>query len=389
VSIEISANQLLFRKIVKIALVCLVVISLFVFWPKDTIEVKTVRVTRKNVEEIIHSLQAGVVKSKRQTSLRSVSTGRVENLHVKRGDRVLEGQLLVELENKTQTARSRLAKANQASGESSYRAAKLRQEMAQKAFERSSKLKEKGAVSNQALERVKNELDVAKEAVAASYSNLSQLKASVDLAQAALDDTRIKSPFAGLLVALHVEIGESIISGAPIADLVDDSSISIKASVDEADTGRLEIGMPVKIECDSYPNKTLKGSLIWIAPVVQKDARQNRRVEVEIGIDKTAEQLKIGMSADIEILVSEKKNVLAIPTNTIMRKGGLEQVYVVEGNNASLRKIRTGLSNWEITEITEGLYEGDHVISSLDKKELEDGVRVKVQGANSSNKIAY
>jgi HlyD family secretion protein len=384
-----SKGKVWFRRGVKIALALVIALVVFLAWPERVVEVRTVLVTKGSVEDIVSSLQAGVIKSKRQVQIRSVSLGRVAESLVEKGARVKKNQLLLELENDTLRARLRLSKANLSAGESTLRSAILRRDAAKRALDRTSTLAAKGAVAQQALDRVQAEFDVSQETVAIAEANLAQLKAAVDLSLASLEETRIRAPFDGLVTEVHVERGESLVIGAPVLDLVDDSGITVEASVDESDAGRIKMGMPVRVNCDAYPNEPFMGSLMWISQVVERDLRQNRHLEVEVGLDGVSPRLKVGMSADIEIIVQKREDVLFVPTNTVMRKGEVQQVYVLVAGRARLRTIQTGLSNWERTEVTRGLRRGESVVVSLEQKGLRDGVQVKRAGQGRSQKVAY
>ena len=384
-----SRKKIWFRRGVKLALVVVIGVVVCLAWPEREIEVRTFLVTKGSVEDIVSSLQAGVVKSKRQVQIRSVVIGRVEELKIAKGDRVKKDHLLLELENSTLRARLRLSKANLSAGESTLRAAVLRRDAAKRALDRTSLLANKGAVSRQALDRVQAEFDVSQETVATAQANLAQLKAAVDLSLASLEETRIRAPFDGLITDVHVESGESLVIGAPVVDLVDDSGITVEAAVDEADAGRIKVGMPVRVTCDAYPDEPFPGSLMWVSQVVERDLRQNRHLQVEVGLDGASPRLKVGMSADIEIVVRKREEVLYVPTNTVMRHGDIQQVYVLTAGRARLRTIQTGLSNWERTEVTGGLRRGELVVVSLETKGLKDGVQVRRHGQGRSEKVAY
>lgn len=386
---ELSTGQKWFRRAVQVLLIAAVLVALKMAWPEPVIEVRTATAGRATVEEIVPSLQAGTVKSQRQVTLRAATLGQVVTLPVKKGDRVRENQILVELSNAVLQARLRLARANLASGESAARSAQLRLDLAKKTLERTQRLMEKGASTSQALERAQAEHDMAAEAVVTAQAALGELRAGVELALASLEDTRVRAPFDGLVVSCLVEKGESVMAGAPLLDLVDDSGVSVEASVDEADAGRIKLGMPVRLTTDAFPGRAFSGRLSWISPVVARDLRQNRHLDIEVSLDGDSPDLKVGLSTDIEIIVQRRENVLAVPTTAVMRRGDRLQLFVVAGDRARLRDVRGGLSNWEKTEILEGLREGEHVILSLNEKGLADGVRVKLPGADGSAKVAY
>jgi len=386
---ELSSGQKWFRRAVQVLLLAAVLTTLALSWPEPAIEVRTATVGRATVEEIVPSLQAGTVKSHRQVTLRATTLGQIVTLAAKKGDRVRENQILLELNNAVLQARLRLARANLASGESAARSAQLRLDLARKNLERTQRLMEKGATTSQLLERAQAEFDMAAEAVTTAQSALGELRAGVDLALASLEDTRVRAPFDGLVASCLVEKGESVMAGAPLLDLVDDSGITVEATVDEADAGRIKLGMPVRLTTDAFPNQAFSGKLAWISPVVARDLRQNRHLDVEISLDGDAPELRVGLSTDIEIIVQSRPDVLAVPTTAVMRRGERMQVYVVSGDRARLRDVRGGLSNWEKTEILEGLREGERIILSLNEKGLADGVRVKLPGSDGHAKVAY
>ena len=84
------------------------------------------------------------------------------------------------------------------------------------------------------------------------------------------------------------------------------------------------------------------------------------------------------MSADAEILAGSKKDILFVPTDSIMIRKGKEFVFLVNKGEARKQEIETGLSNWEKTEIIKGLKEGDLVITSLDADHLQENGKVKI-----------
>lgn len=374
---ELSKAERWFRRVVKLALVGVIVTLVVWSWPDDVLEVRTVPVLSGPVEAIVPSIQAGEVKSKRQVVLRSVAAGRIKAIHVERGDRVEAGQLLVEIDGSALRARLRLARANQQAGLSALRTAEVRLETARKAFDRNRKLAARGAMASGALERFEAEFDMAKEAVSTAQANVAQLKAGVDVAQTALAETRIEAPFAGLVAQVQAELGEVVSPANPLLELVDDTRVTVEAPIDEADLGRLKVGMPVRIETDAYPDQPFHGELVYISPVVLKDLRQNRSLNVEVGLNGAADRFKVGMSADVEIVTDRREDVLWVPTAAVLRRGDRRQVYVVSGERAKLRTVRCGLTNWDRTEILEGLREGERIIVSLDAEGLADGTRIR------------
>jgi HlyD family secretion protein len=386
---ERSTTERWFRRVVKLLLAAVLVVGTWWFWPQTVVEVKTVAVQRGAVELIVPSVQAGNVKSARQVGLRPVIAGRVSRIHVKRGDRVAAGAALVELESESMDARVRLSRANLLVGQSAQRAAEIRREAARKLLERNRKLAEKGMLAEGGMERFETEFQASGEAVASAEANLVQLKAALDVAASAVEETRIRAPFAGLVAEVHAELGDTASPAAPLLELVDDSSLRVEASIDEADAGKLTLGQAVRVVTDAFPGEPFEGKLVYISPLVLRDLRQNRQLNVEVELDAAAARLKVGMSADLEIVVERHEDVLFVHTSAVMRLADSHRVYAVRGGRARLVTFVAGVGNWERTEVMSGLQEGERVVLNLEQPGLADGVRVRLAGALGPAEAAY
>ena len=385
---DLTPSERLFRRGIKL-LLTLAIIAIGVWlWPKKVIHVRTVVVQKGMVEQIVPSIQAGFVKPKREAQLRATTAGRVANILIQQAERAKKDQVLVELDGESLKARFRLADANMAVGRSALRTAEVRKATARSSLKRNQQLADKGALSPGALERYNAEYLMATEAVKSAEANLAQLRAALDLTVAALEETRIKAPFAGLVSQIHIELGEVVAPASPILDLVDDREITVKAAIDEADIGLLNKGLAVRIVTDAFENQTFWGKLVYISPVVFRDIRQNQNLFVEVGLNGSSAKLKVGMSADVEIITQSHQDVLFVPTSAILRRGNLRQVYVFTSGRARLRSVRTGLTNWERTEVLEGLSEGERIIVSLESEGLADGVQVALEGSSAVGKAA-
>jgi HlyD family secretion protein len=129
---------------------------------------------------------------------------------------------------------------------------------------------------------------------------------------------------------------------------------------------------------DAYPEKAMKGEVYMISPVVLGNKQEARTFEARVRLLDATIKTKPGMSADVEVIVSRKDHVLLIPSQAIIEKNDAKYVYVGNGSKAVLRQIKTGQLNWSYTEVTEGLQEGDIVITNPDIPGLKDKTRIKV-----------
>jgi HlyD family secretion protein len=136
------------------------------------------------------------------------------------------------------------------------------------------------------------------------------------------------------------------------------------------------------VSIDSFPEKHFWDRITRIAPYVLDIEAQNRTVEIEVDLDDTDVLSKLlpGTSADVEVLLEVREDVLRIPTPALL-EGGKVLVVVADGKSHRLvsRDVDVGLSNWDFTEIRHGLEPSDRVVVSIDRAEVEAGALVTIE----------
>jgi len=164
----------------------------------------------------------------------------------------------------------------------------------------------------------------------------------------------------------------------PVIVLMDDQWIYVSAPMDEVDVGKVRVGQPVRITMDAYPDRSFPGRVTRVAPYVIDTQEQSRTFEIEAEFDDVAfaRRLSPGSSADVEVVREVREGVLRIPSDALMEGG---KVLVLQENRLASRKVRTGLKNWQFTEVLEGLSSGDAVVVSLDRAGVREGVRASVE----------
>ncbi|HSL84757.1 MAG TPA: efflux RND transporter periplasmic adaptor subunit, partial [Thermoanaerobaculia bacterium] len=197
--------------------------------------------------------------------------------------------------------------------------------------------------------------------------------------QARLGQTVLRAPFDGVVADLRAELGEWItpappaVPVPPVLDLIDPSSIYVSAPMDEVDAGVLAPGLPARITVDSLPGRELDGTVARVAPFVLDVEEQNRTVEIEAELadQALARTLLPGTSADVEVILEVRDDVLRVPTAALM-EGSRVLVLGADGVLAQ-REVEVGLSNWDWTEVRGGLEAGERVVTSLDRTGVEAG----------------
>jgi HlyD family secretion protein len=155
---------------------------------------------------------------------------------------------------------------------------------------------------------------------------------------------------------------------------MDTSCLYVSAPIDEVDAPRIRVGMKAHISLDALAGEVFNGSVKRIAPYVLEVEKQARTVDVEVRFlcQQDCINMLPGYSADIEVVLDEKTDVLRIPTEAIL-EGNRVLVYTAD-DRLQEREVQTGLSNWEWTQVVDGLSAGDEVVLSVEREGVEDGV---------------
>ncbi len=347
-----------------------------VFLAPDPIEVRVEEVHRGVVERIVTNTRAGSVRSRLRSKVSTDRAARIVEILRREGAQVEISAPIVKLDDATAQAALRVAQQDLEHAKQLEEQARVSRADAQREFDRYEELHRKNTVSQSEMDRATTRLELARTALKVASSVTGQRTAR--LAQARLDVEKmiLRAPFAGVLTEVFLEVGEWAIPGKPILELIDPGALDVRAELDEIDTEEIQAGLPVRIQLDPFPGQLFDGTITRVAPYVSEARDQNRTVEIEIRFtsDISSLPLKAGMSADIEVILEQKpESTLRVSTLAIMEGN---RVLVVRDGKASLVTIETGLRNWEFTEVTAGLSQGDQVIVSLDRKDVTDGVRV-------------
>lgn len=341
-------------------------------------EVQTVSVTRGTVRDFVTSIAAGRVASENEVAVRAEIVGKVAKVHVKRGQRVELGEPLItydaeELKERVTAARSAVDTAKAQERQSEQAAVNARTDLA-----RARRLRESNAIPVAEFERIEGQSAVMERSAEAARAAVRQANANVELALTALERTVVRASSPGTVLDTHIDSGEISVLGGPLVDIADLGSLHVDAEIDEADLGRIRVGMAADVALDAFPNERLRGKLVAIAPSVNRDTRGGRSVAIDISLPNDA-RLRVGMSADVDIIVDSHDDVLFLPPNAVVGRGTDRSVYLVKDGIAHVRKIDVGISTWEAVEIQKGLEEHDVVVSTLSARNLEDGAHVRVE----------
>ena len=202
-------------------------------------------------------------------------------------------------------------------------------------------------------------------------SQIAQARTEVEHMQAVMQTTVVASTVPGKVTRKFVEPGEAVDVGAPLLVVGDTRKIIIKAEVDETEVGKLALGQPVTITADAYPGRVFPGTVYEMGQTVGKrrirpedpTRMQDMKVlETKIEITEHAEDLKLGMTVDVKILVAYKERALVIPSRLVPQGAREATVRVARPGGSEARQIKLGARDDEKVEVTSGLAAGDRVV---------------------------
>jgi HlyD family secretion protein len=381
----------LFRRLLIAVIIIAAVVAIF-WWlgrPKP-VAVAVKEIDRGSVESSIANTRAGTVDACQRTKLSTIMGGRIEVLTVKEGDRVTKGQLLMKLWNDDQQAQSTLAMTQVTTARQRVNEACAQATNAEREAARQSSLREKGFVSTSREDSAHTDAQAKRAGCEAAKADVVQFQAKVAAARIDQGRTNLYAPFDGTIAKIVGEVGEYStpsppgVQTPPAIDLIDDSCLYVTAPMDEVDAPKIQAGQTVRISLDALPKQSFPGKVKRVAPYVSAVEKQARTVDIEATFDNSAEtgKLLVGYSADVEVILDVRKDVVRIPTSALLEGGRI----LVAGADGKLeeRTIKTGLANWESTEVVEGLKAGERVVTSLERAGVKAGVTYVVDEKSPS-----
>lgn len=341
------------------------------------IVVRVQKVERGPVRDLVSSMAAGRVAALKEVTLRSEVGGTVVKLHHRRGDVVAAGEPLVTFDRADLESRMRIAELGIVLGKAQLAQAETAAKTAGSNAARAKKLGETGSMPQSEVENVESQKEAADKAIATSSAAVAQSAANAEVARIALRKSIVRAPFAGVVIETNVEEGDVVVPGGPMMSFADASALHVDVSFDEIDIGRIKTGFDAELSFDAFSDR-LRGSVLEIAPSVQRDLRGNRSVLLKISAPVDP-RLKIGMSVDVDVVVARRDDVAWVPPSAVMGRGAQRSVYVVEGTVAHKRAIEVGIATWEAVEVLSGIAVGDSIVVDPSVPGLNDGATVKLQ----------
>ncbi|WCR43647.1 efflux RND transporter periplasmic adaptor subunit [Stutzerimonas stutzeri] len=343
--------------------------------------------TRPLVQRVVAS---GEVDSQSLAQVGSEITGVVAARHVREGDEVKAGDLLLELRDDEQRARLREAEAalqqlidsTRPQAQATLREAQHNLEQASRELKRRETLFERKLLASEPLEQarraeltarvIRDRARFAAAALAEGGSEEQVLRQRLEAARATLAKTRIHAQVTGIVQTRDVEPGDLVQPGRTLLSIARSGSSEILLPLDEKNLAPVRLGQAASIIADAYPERVLPARVSFIAPAVDT-ARGT--IDVHLDLLEPADFLRQGMTVSVNIETGRRDQALVLPNDALRaRSGPRAQVLRVRDGVVERVDVRLGLLGNALSEVVEGLTTGDLVL--LD--DAEEGRRVRV-----------
>jgi len=290
----------------------------------------------------------GALEPVRRAELSSQAGGRVESVAVRPGDRVAEGDLLVQVDQESLTLELDLARSNAA-------ATATQLDLAEIQLERTEALLDRGVTTTSSLDQARSQVE-------GLQANLSALQDQVLAAELRLRNASLRAPFDGIVSARNVDPGQYVQTGTPLLTLVDLSTVELQANAPVSAGALLQPGQAVSVTVDGIVERSFDGTVARINPVA---VAGTRTIPVYITLDNADGVLLGGMFATGQIVVAEAVDAVAVPTDALREDAeGIHVLKIVE--NELVRQPIETAGDWagRLTQVSAGLEPGEQVISA-------------------------
>ncbi len=383
-------------------------------WGPRPVAVKTAQVQSKAIPQEVSFI--GTIEPNVATTVAAVVAGRVSSAGFREGDAVTAGRtVLLQLDRGRReiALRERAAAVARAkkqwekvregsrSEEVAQRLAGAKEQEAilehhRRDLERARRLYEGKLISLAEFQKVESDYIAAREKhgsaqaalkltqsgaraedIAMAEAEHDEARARMDAVSYEIEKSTLLAPISGFIVRKHVDVGDWVNAGEPVADLVDLEPVFAAGPVGERKIALLRRGQPATVALDAFPGETFSGEVAHIVP--QADTR-SRSFPVKVRLSNAQGRLKAGMLARIAVIVSSGEPSVLVPKDAVVRRGPDEMVFVVSDGQAKAVKVSTGRGWRAFLEISNGALKPGQQVVTLGNEVLRDGAKVLLGG---------
>ncbi len=375
-------------KKILLAIVIVLILGGSAFWllksNENAPKFRTDKVTKGNIVSTVTA--TGTVNAVTTVLVGTQVSGTIKNLYVDFNSPVRKGQQIAQIDPTIFQAAVDQAKANLLSAQANLEKAETALVDAKRTYGRNKELFARNLIARSDLDTSETAYDTDKAQIASAKAAVSQAEASLKSAETNFQYTKIVSPVDGIVVSRNVDVGQTVAASFQTPTLFtiaeDLTKMQIDSSIVEADIGKVKVGQTVDFTVDAYPEITFKGSVVQVrnAPIIVQNVVT---YDVVVGVSNPDLKLMPGMTANVSIIISSKKDILRIPNSALrFRPEGFKPtaeqkgvgVWVNENGELKRIKITTGITDGNFTELVSGdLKEGQELVVEMTSKSKQSG----------------
>jgi len=302
--------------------------------------------------------------------------GRLQSITVRIGDRVSKGQVLAKVEDQELREQLRQSDASYEVARATIRQREADLSFAKTNLDRNKSLFDRSLLPRQSLDDAEARHQAAQAQLELAQAQLQQASSRREELRINLGNTTVYSPVTGFVAKRLVDPGAFVTQNVILLSVVDISTVRLVVNLVERDLRKVSVGAGASVSVDAYPGELFEGRVARVAPVLDP---ATRTAEMEIEIPNASARLKPGMYARVRLISANKENALVVPKSAVIDTQGRKGVYLVRNGQAVLRVVTLGLEEPDRIEVTDGLTEGDDVVST-GATSLRDGAKVLLAG---------
>jgi RND family efflux transporter MFP subunit len=318
---------------------------------------------------------SGYVVARREAAVASKITGKMVELNIEEGDRVKAGQVIARLDDTNIRAALNAARAQLEFSKAGLNETQVNLANAQRDYERQQSLVKGHYVSQSALDNSRTAMDALTAQLATQHRNIEVAQRNVEVAERNLDDTIVRAPFDGVVIAKSAQIGEIVsplsagggFTRTGIGTIVDMDSLEVEVDVNEAYINRVQSEQPVDSVLNAYPDWRVPSHVIAIIPTAD---RSKATVKVRIALEVKDPRIVPDMGVRVSFLEDRKPEAanqppgrgVLVPTKALRKEGDQNVVFVLSDQKAQRRTVTLGGTAGDSREVTAGVSAGESVI---------------------------
>lgn len=340
-------------------------------------------------------LASGNLVYRTQVALRSELMARVDAVFVQEGDKVEAGQLLLQLDPQSYRASLEQARAQTARARTDIQMATTRLKNVERQLKRQQQLASKGLIQQELLDNLRSEQLLAQLAQQSAEQQLAQSLAAEQQAADLLAKTELRSPISGVIVAVDVKAGETVIPGSAqmmgsdLMTIADTSALLAELRLDEADVQSVHVGQNVKVFAAAAPDQALSGKVQSISSSArQLGQSQALAFKVKVLLENAEGALYPGMSCRAELQTAALSQVWSVPVSALQpaptgtaAAPSSRQIWLVRDGRAYPQTVEVGLATDTAQQISQGLTGTEQVITGPARifTSLQAGAKVRFE----------